>query len=149
MKRKSITEIKHLTSLALANEEAAIKRMAGDSNPQIVAMRLKAEGRVEAFQAMLSSLDGFDGHLRLFAKPGIATQIIEQEEFVIAHRFNQLFWCGRLHWEANSKLAIRYKSQSEAQAVCNRINAKRVTPAAQVQPLQEEIDETEKVHNVR
>ena len=64
MKAGTVTMLK----LAIAKENRYIDITKGDTNPQVIAMRQRALGRLEAFEACLDSLRGTHCFLRIYAK---------------------------------------------------------------------------------
>ena len=62
-KPKTPAAIKKLLTAAIKNEEINLDIWAGATNPQVVAMRLQAEGRRDAFKATLDTLTGIAPYL--------------------------------------------------------------------------------------
>ena len=53
---------------AYNNEMDAVRRYTGETNPQLKEMKLVAEGRAEAFAAVLSAINGNKFVLNIFAR---------------------------------------------------------------------------------
>ena len=61
-----------LLKKAIAKEKRSIELWTGDTNPQIIEMRHKAQGRLDAFEAALDSLRGTHCFLRIYAREDLA-----------------------------------------------------------------------------
>ena len=53
---------------AYNNEMESVRRYSGETNPQLVEMKLLAKGRAEAFAAVLSAMNGNKFVLNIFAR---------------------------------------------------------------------------------
>jgi hypothetical protein len=58
MKTSSVKEMRSMLTAAIESQKATIATFKGDKNPQVVEMRLKAEGKLEAYEATLLALMG-------------------------------------------------------------------------------------------
>jgi hypothetical protein len=61
-----------LLKRAITKEKNFIEVVAKDTNPQIIEMRHKAQGRLDAFEAALDSLRGTHCFLRIYAREDLA-----------------------------------------------------------------------------
>lgn len=69
MRKFKLCATRELVEQAILRLKTDIELMTGDQNPQAVAMRLKLEGKLQAYENVLDAMSGDMVLLRIDAKP--------------------------------------------------------------------------------
>lgn len=69
MRKFKLCATRELVEQAILRLKTDIELMTGDQNPQVVAMRLKLEGKLQAYENVLDAMSGDMVLLRIDAKP--------------------------------------------------------------------------------